>query len=128
GARLPVRPLRSRGPSAAPRDGEARAGGGSRALGRHAGRALDGCGAEAAAGDPRRPSARSRSQRPIGSPGPSRRAVMIEKLRTFLRDFRSLAAPYWSSEERWRARALLVVVVSLSLGQVYLLVSVNTSV
>jgi putative ATP-binding cassette transporter len=51
---------------------------------------------------------------------------MIEKLHAFLRDFRTLAAPYWSSEERWGARGLLLVVVSLSLGQVYLLVLLNT--
>jgi putative ATP-binding cassette transporter len=51
---------------------------------------------------------------------------MIERLRTFLRDFRTLAAPYWSSEERWSARGLLLLVVSLSLGQVYLLVLLNT--
>jgi putative ATP-binding cassette transporter len=51
---------------------------------------------------------------------------MIENLRTFLRDFRSLAAPYWSSEERWPARGLLLAVVGLSLGQVYLLVLLNT--
>ena len=51
---------------------------------------------------------------------------MIERLRTFLRDFRILAAPYWSSEERWPARGLLLVVVGLSLGQVYLMVLLNT--
>jgi putative ATP-binding cassette transporter len=51
---------------------------------------------------------------------------MIERLRAFLRDFRTLAAPYWSSEERWSARGLLLLVVSLSLGQVYLLVLLNT--
>jgi putative ATP-binding cassette transporter len=51
---------------------------------------------------------------------------MTDKLREFLRDFWTLAAPYWSSEERWAARGLLFVVVSLSLGQVYLLVQLNT--
>ncbi len=51
---------------------------------------------------------------------------MTAKLRAFLRDFWTLAAPYWSSEERWAARGLLFVVVSLSLGQVYLLVLLNT--
>ncbi len=51
---------------------------------------------------------------------------MTATLRAFLRDFWTLAAPYWSSEERWRARGLLLVVVSLSLGQVYLLVQLNT--
>ncbi len=51
---------------------------------------------------------------------------MTAKLRAFLRDFWTLAAPYWSSEERWAARGLLLVVVCLSLGQVYLLVQLNT--
>ena len=51
---------------------------------------------------------------------------MTAKLRAFLRDFWTLAAPYWSSEDRWRARGLLLVVVALSLGQVYLLVQFNT--
>ncbi len=51
---------------------------------------------------------------------------MTAKLRAFLRDFWTLAAPYWSSEERWKARGLLLVVVALSLGQVYLLVQFNT--
>ena len=51
---------------------------------------------------------------------------MTAKLRAFLRDFWTLAAPYWSSEERWAARGLLLVVVGLSLGQVYLLVQLNT--
>lgn len=51
---------------------------------------------------------------------------MIERQRSFLRDFGTLAGPYWSSEERWSARGLLLLVVSLNLGQVYLLVLVNT--
>jgi putative ATP-binding cassette transporter len=51
---------------------------------------------------------------------------MTAKLRAFLRDFWTLAAPYWSSEERWKARGLLLVVVSISLFQVYLLVQLNT--
>ena len=51
---------------------------------------------------------------------------MIERLRASLRDFHILAAPYWSSEERWSARGLLLLVASLSLGQVYLLVLLNT--
>jgi putative ATP-binding cassette transporter len=51
---------------------------------------------------------------------------MIGKMRAFLTDFRTLAAPYWSSDERWTARGLLLVVVGLSLGQVYLLVLFNT--
>lgn len=51
---------------------------------------------------------------------------MTETLRAFLRDFWTLAGPYWSSEERWRARGLLFVVVGLSLFQVFLLVQFNT--
>src|SRR5258706_9387215 len=51
---------------------------------------------------------------------------MLEKLGPFLRDFRTLAAPYWSSDERWRARGLLALVVGLRLGKVALLVAFNT--
>jgi putative ATP-binding cassette transporter len=51
---------------------------------------------------------------------------MLEKLGPFLRDFRTLAAPYWSSEERWTARGLLSLVVGLSLGRVALLVALNS--
>src|SRR5262245_44941698 len=51
---------------------------------------------------------------------------MREGLAEFLRDFRTLAAPYWSSEERWSARGLLAVVVVLSLARVGVLVALNT--
>ena len=51
---------------------------------------------------------------------------MLAKLGGFLRDFRILAAPYWSSEERWAARGLLALVVGLSLGKVALLVALNS--
>jgi putative ATP-binding cassette transporter len=51
---------------------------------------------------------------------------MTEKLRAFLRDFWTLAGPYWSSEERWPARGLLAIVVTLSLFQVFLLVQFNS--
>jgi putative ATP-binding cassette transporter len=51
---------------------------------------------------------------------------MFSKLGDFLRDFRTLAAPYWSSEERWPARGLLALVVGLSLGRVALLVALNS--
>ena len=36
----------------------------------------------------------------------------------FLRDAWALARPYWSSEDRWRARGLLAVVVALNLSLV----------
>jgi len=44
---------------------------------------------------------------------------------TFLGKVWKLARPYWFSEERWRARGLLVAIVLLSLAQVYLLVVFN---
>lgn len=44
---------------------------------------------------------------------------------TFLRDLWALTRPYWFSDERWSARALLAVIVSLSLGLVYLEVLFN---
>jgi putative ATP-binding cassette transporter len=43
----------------------------------------------------------------------------------FARRAWKLAAPYWSSEERWAARALLVTVVILTLGLVFLNVLLN---
>ncbi|HXZ83936.1 MAG TPA: ABC transporter ATP-binding protein/permease [Myxococcota bacterium] len=51
---------------------------------------------------------------------------MTQKLKDFLRDFRILAAPYWSSDERWGARGLAAVVVALSLSRVGLLVALNS--
>ncbi len=51
---------------------------------------------------------------------------MRERLVEFLRDFRTLAAPYWSSEERWAARGLLGVVVVLNLARVGILVALNS--
>ncbi|MGH8683035.1 MAG: ABC transporter ATP-binding protein/permease [Burkholderiales bacterium] len=45
--------------------------------------------------------------------------------RTFLGNVWKLSAPYWRSEERWRAWALLAAIVVLSLGTVYMLVLFN---
>jgi putative ATP-binding cassette transporter len=45
--------------------------------------------------------------------------------RTFLGNVWKLAAPYWRSEEKWRAWALLASIVTLSLSTVYLLVLLN---
>ena len=50
---------------------------------------------------------------------------MTQNVGQFLRDVRALAAPYWSSEERWAARGLAAVVIALSLGRVGLLVALN---
>src|SRR4051794_19320557 len=45
--------------------------------------------------------------------------------RTFARRAWELAGPYWSSEERWRARFLLAVIVAFTLALVYLNVLYN---
>lgn len=45
--------------------------------------------------------------------------------RTFLGNVWKLAAPYWRSEEKWRAWALLTAIVTLALSTVYLLVLLN---
>src|SRR5438309_1096359 len=44
---------------------------------------------------------------------------------TFARRAWGLAAPYWRSEERWRARILLVTVIGLTLALVFLNVLYN---
>ena len=45
--------------------------------------------------------------------------------RTFLGNVWKLSAPYWRSEERWRAWGLLAAIVVLSLSTVYVLVLLN---
>jgi vitamin B12/bleomycin/antimicrobial peptide transport system ATP-binding/permease protein len=45
--------------------------------------------------------------------------------RTFVGNLWKLTQPYWISDERWRARGLLVAIVALNLGQVYLMVLFN---
>ena len=50
--------------------------------------------------------------------------VLIDA-RTFLGNVWKLSAPYWRSEEKWRAWGLLAAIVALSLGTVYLLVLLN---
>jgi len=50
--------------------------------------------------------------------------VLIDA-RTFLGNVWKLSAPYWRSEERWRAWGLLAAVVGLTLASVYLLVQFN---
>ncbi len=49
----------------------------------------------------------------------------VREWSAFFRRFLGLAAPYWRSEERWRARILLAVIVGLTLGGVFLLVLLN---
>jgi len=44
---------------------------------------------------------------------------------TFLANVWKLAKPYWSSEEKWVARGLLLTIITLSLGSVYLSVMFN---
>lgn len=50
---------------------------------------------------------------------------MVNTIRPFLRDLWALARPYWFSEERRSARALLAVVIALNLGVVYVNVEIN---
>ena len=50
--------------------------------------------------------------------------VLIDA-RTFLGNVWKLTAPYWRSEEKWRAWSLLAAIVALSLATVYLLVLLN---
>lgn len=45
---------------------------------------------------------------------------------SFLAKFWALAKPYWTSEHKWKARGLLAIVVSLTLGNVYILMQYNT--
>ncbi len=52
-------------------------------------------------------------------------AIPISKKSWFKR-FWSLVKPYWTSEEKWWALGLLAVIVSLTLGMVYLSVQFNT--
>ncbi|MGE5505243.1 MAG: ABC transporter ATP-binding protein/permease [Actinomycetota bacterium] len=43
----------------------------------------------------------------------------------FLRRFLDLAGPYWSTEERWRARALAGALVALTIAQVFVPIMIN---
>src|SRR4029453_17794454 len=52
-------------------------------------------------------------------------ATRLANMRKFARRAWALAAPYWSSEERWRARALLATIVGLTVGLVFLTVLYN---
>ena len=49
----------------------------------------------------------------------------LHMIRLFLREMWVLARPYWVSEDRWAAWALLAVIVGLNLGSVYLNVVFN---
>ena len=49
----------------------------------------------------------------------------MAKLNTFLKDLWRLTRPYWYSEERWKARGLLALIVAINLGLVYLEVLFN---
>jgi vitamin B12/bleomycin/antimicrobial peptide transport system ATP-binding/permease protein len=50
---------------------------------------------------------------------------MRDKGRTFLQDTWRLAKPYWSSEDKWWAWALLIVLITLNLGSVYISIRIN---
>jgi putative ATP-binding cassette transporter len=46
-------------------------------------------------------------------------------MRGLVRQFWTLAGPYWRSEERWKSGAILLAVVALNLGSVYITVLIN---
>ena len=46
--------------------------------------------------------------------------------RNLFKGFWTLFKTYWSSEEKWKARGLLGVVIALNLAMVWLLVQINT--
>ena len=50
----------------------------------------------------------------------------MRSIRPFLRDLWALTRPFWSSSERWPARALLAVIIAISLFLVYLNVRLNS--
>ena len=49
----------------------------------------------------------------------------LRLVRSTTRKIRALAAPYFRSEERWKARGLLLAIVLLNLGAVYMLVQIT---
>jgi putative ATP-binding cassette transporter len=51
--------------------------------------------------------------------------LLLRKIRTHLRHVGQLSLPYFRSEERWKARFLLLACISLNLGMVYVLVLLN---
>lgn len=53
------------------------------------------------------------------------RLASLARTAGFLRQVAHLAAPYFGSEEKWRARGLLAAIVALNLGAVYMLVQIN---
>ena len=50
---------------------------------------------------------------------------LLSKIRTHLRHVWQLSLPYFRSEERWKARFLLLACIGLNLGMVYVLVLLN---
>ena len=51
--------------------------------------------------------------------------LLMRKIRTHLRHVGQLSLPYFRSEERWKARFLLLACIGLNLGMVYVLVLLN---
>ncbi len=49
----------------------------------------------------------------------------MARLRELLHDTWTLIRPYWSSEDRWAGRGLLILVIALNLGIVYINVLLN---
>ncbi len=55
----------------------------------------------------------------------SRMAQKFRDFRHFTRRVWALSAPYFRSEDKWKARGLLAAIVLLNLGAVYMLVLLN---
>lgn len=51
--------------------------------------------------------------------------IIFDRRMTLARDFWQLFKGYWSSEEKWKARGLLGVVIAMNFAMVYLLVQLN---
>nr|MCU0926138.1 hypothetical protein [Hydrogenophaga sp.] len=49
----------------------------------------------------------------------------FQSFRLFTRKVGALTLPYFKSEEKWKARGLLLAIVLLNLGAVYMLVLIN---
>ena len=54
------------------------------------------------------------------------REVLHVDTKKLIRGFWSLFKGYWSSEDKWRARGLLAVVIAMNFAMVYLLVQINS--
>jgi putative ATP-binding cassette transporter len=62
---------------------------------------------------------------PAGTPAPAGTGGKLRDFRQFCTRVWALSAPYFKSEDKWKARGLLLAIVVLNLGAVYMLVLLN---